>query len=362
MEDAFGTTSDFTVGIEEELLLVDPSSHRLEHRSSEVLARIGMEEKAARHDIYEAQIELSSSASSDAKAATKELARLRRSLREAGGHAIGAGLHPAGEFGDVQLVDAPRYEREAHYLKGLLERTPDCALHVHVGVPDRETAIKVCNGLREWVPLLEALAGNSPYWHGRDSGFASARRVLRRGFPRVDLPSRFRDWGEYEETVQATLDAGQLRDYTFIWWEVRPHPRFGTVEMRAMDSQSSLASVAGLAALVQGLARHLAERRPQAEWERREVLAESSYRAGRYGLDAELPYDGGLRPARELARDAIALAQPHARELGSGDALSELERLITTGNGADRQRAAHRRGGIAEVLGTLASETAAGFG
>ena len=126
-----------------------------------------------------------------------------------------------------------------------MTRTPDCALHVHVGMPDPETAIRVCNGLREYLPLLEALAANSPFWHGRDSGFASARRILRRGFPRVDIPSAFRDFAEYEEVVQAAMAAAEIDDYTFLWWEVRPHPRFGTVEVRAMDSQSSLASVGG---------------------------------------------------------------------------------------------------------------------
>jgi carboxylate-amine ligase len=347
---------EFTVGIEEELLLVDPKDHALSHTSSAVLARMGLDERSARHDIYEAQLELSSAPCSSAPDATAALGRLRCAMRSAGAVAIGAGIHPAGPFGDVRLARAPRYEREAEYLQGLLARTPDCALHVHVGLPDAETAIRVCNGLREWVPLLEALAANSPFWHGRDSGFASARRILRRGFPRVGIPPHFAGWDDYQETVAAVLDAGELEDYTFIWWEVRLHPKLGTVELRAMDSQSELWRVAAVAALAQGLARHLAEA-PPAPPALREALEESSYRAGRFGLDARIHHDGRQRPLREVAGEALRLARPHARELGSDGVLEDMERMLGEGNGADRQRESFRRGGLKDVLRSLAKET-----
>jgi carboxylate-amine ligase len=361
MRHSFGRTADFTLGVEEELLLVDDDSHRLAHRSSELLAAMGLGERAVRHDIYEAQIELSSPACDEALEAARSLAGLRAALRDAGGTAIGAGIHPSAAFGDVRIVDERRYRHEAKRLQGLVNRTPDCALHVHVGMPDAETAIRVCNGLREWLPLVEALAANSPFWHGLDSGLGSSRRVLRRGFPRVDIPPPFRDFADYEEVVADTLAAAELDDYTLIWWEVRPHPRLGTVEVRAMDSQSSLATVASLAALVQGLAKYVAEDRPEGTT-RHEVLAESSFRAGRYGVQARL-YDGGsLRPAHELIARAVALARPHARELGSEAALDELERITRDGNGADRQRAAHRSGGMTGVLDMLAAETRTTYG
>jgi carboxylate-amine ligase len=354
---AFGSTADFTIGVEEELLVVDPSSHELAHASGELLAAMGLDERSARHDLYEAQIELSSPVCGNAAEAISSLAGLRRSLVAAGGKAIGAGIHPAGKFGDVRIVDSERYERERDRLRGLVERTPDCALHVHVGMPDPETAIRVCNGLREHIPLLEALAGNSPFWHGRDSGFASARRILRRGFPRVDIPATFRDFADYEEVVQEAMAAAEVDDYTFIWWEVRPHPRFGTVEIRAMDSQSSLASAAGLAALVQALAKHLAET-PESNPLRREVIAEASFRAGRDGIAATLPSGDSVMPVREIVESLLALVTPHARELGSDGPLEEIERIVRDGNGADRQRAAHANGGIPSVLERLVGETA----
>jgi carboxylate-amine ligase len=180
---------------------------------------------------------------------------------------------------------------------------------------------------------------------------------LRRGFPRVEIPSAFRDFADYEEVVQAAMAAAEVDDYTFLWWEVRPHPRFGTVEVRAMDSQSSLASVAGIAALIQGLAKHLAES-PARVPVRREVIAEASFRAGRDGIAATLPDGDSLRPVRDIAADALALVRPHARELGSEEPLEEIERILAEGGGADRQRAAQRVGEMPALLELLAVETA----
>jgi glutamate---cysteine ligase / carboxylate-amine ligase len=357
MEHSFGRAADFTIGIEEELLVVEPGSHELAHRSEELLAEMGLDERSARHDLYEAQIELSSPICRDADEAIRSLAALRTAVRQAGGVVIGAGIHPAGRFGDVKIVDAERYALERERLRGLVDRTPDCALHVHVGMPDPETAIRVCNGLREYIPLLEALAANSPFWHERDSGFASARRILRRGFPRVEIPVPFRGFADYEAIVQDVMEAAEVDDYTFVWWEVRPHPRFGTVEVRAMDSQSSLVSVAAFAALVQGLAKHLAAA-PSRAYSRPEVIAEASFRAGRDGIDATLPDGGSLRPVRDIATDVLELVRPHARELGSEEPLREIERILNRGGGADRQRAAHQRGGMPAVLALLAAETA----
>jgi carboxylate-amine ligase len=361
LEHSFGRAADFTIGIEEELLLVDPGTHELVHASEKLLATMGLEERSARHDLYEAQIELSSPISRTAGEATRSLATLRAALREAGGTAIGTGIHPSGAFGDVRIVDAERYARESERLRGLVDRTPDCALHVHVGMPDADSAIRVCNGLREQLPLLEALAGNSPFWHGRDSGFASARRILRRGFPRVEIPAPFRDFTDYESRVRASMEAAEVDDYTFVWWEVRPHPRLGTVEVRAMDSQSSLASIAGLGALVQGLAKHFAESRANTAAPP-EIIAEASFRAGRDGIDATLPNSDSLRPVPDIARAVVALVRPHARELGSEAELEEIERILQDGNGANRQRAAYRRGGVSAVLDLLAGETAAPYG
>src|SRR5947208_3162551 len=161
-----------------------------------------------------------SSCSSGSPASTSRVTRWNP--RRQAGCLIGAGLHPSAAFGDVQIVQQERYERELGNLRGIVQRTPDCALHVHIGMPDRDTTIAVYNGLREHLPLLVGLGGNSPYWHGIDSGFSCARMVLRRAYPRTEVPPAFSGWDDYEETVEAVLRAGQVSDYTFLWWDVRP--------------------------------------------------------------------------------------------------------------------------------------------
>ena len=213
-----------------------------------------------------------------------------------------------------------------------------------------------CNGLRAHLPLFQALAANSPFWHGRDSGLASARAHVFRALPRSEIPPAFASYDEYAENVEVLATAGGLPDYTFLWWDIRLHPVLGTVEVRAMDCQSSLADVAGLGALVHALARHAAE--AHGPWEHRDVITESSFRAARDGLDAMLWYDDAFRPVPEIARATVQLALPYARELGCDGALDEIERMLVDGNGAVRRRAAFARGGMPEVLADLVDETA----
>ena len=163
MKHAFGERPDFTLGVEEELLLVDPDSHALVRDSGWLVTTLARDGASVRHDIYEAQIELSSSVCRDVDEAMRELTRLRDAVVRAGGLVMGAGIHPAADFGDVSVVRQPRYIDQQDYLGGVVDRTPDCALHVHVGMPDPDTAVRACNGLREHLPLLHALAANSPF-------------------------------------------------------------------------------------------------------------------------------------------------------------------------------------------------------
>jgi glutamate---cysteine ligase / carboxylate-amine ligase len=338
--------------VEEELLLVDPVSHALAHTSSRVLDAIGDTSSDIKHDLYEAQIEIASPPSEDVGEAIRALRRHRREVANVGGVLLGAGVHPSAEFGDVKIVDEERYLRECANLRGIVQRTPDCALHVHVGVPDNDCAIKIYNALREYVPLFVGLSGNSAFWHGVDSGFSCTRMVLRRAYPRTEVPPSFRDWDDYEETVAAVLQAGEVPDYTFLWWDVRPHPNLGTVETRVMDAQASLRDVEALSALVHGIARNASEHGPPTP-SAREALAESAFRATRDGLRATVWRDGRLRPLPELAAEAVGLARPYA-----GDAVDDVMRIVREGNGADRQRRAFEAGGMDEVLAVLVAETA----
>jgi glutamate---cysteine ligase / carboxylate-amine ligase len=353
---AFG--SEFTVGVEDELLLVDPETRALHHGAEDLMPRIELPEGMAAHEAYACEIELRSPPCATAGEAVAELARGRMAAIDAGATLLAAGLHPAAEFGDVRLVDAERYHAVERSVRGLIRRTPECALHVHVGMPDPESAMRAFNGLRPHLPLLAGLAAGSPYWFGHDSGLASARSAITRAYPGRGAPPAFRNYEEYERAVDATAAAGGPENYTLLWWDIRPHPLLGTVEVREMDVQSRLEDTAALTALIQGLARDAVERpRPSVPTE---AIGWSSFRATRDGLDAEILLDGSLRPLPEVARSALDAARPHARELGSEDALDGIDRIVREGGGARRQRAVAAREGVEGLVAELVGETAQG--
>ena len=357
MEPQFGREADFALGIEEELLLVDAGTLGLAHVASDLIGQVRPAAGRFQHELYEALIESSTPVVRNVPEGMDMLAANREALADAGATLVGAGLHPSAAFGDVVHAPTPRTEEIRETMRGLVERTPTAALHVHVGMPDADTAIVVCNRLRAHLPLLQALAANSPYWHGEDSGFASARSVVFRSFPRSTIPPAFAGWDHYADVVGWWEATGDLPDYTYLWWDLRPSPKLGTIEVRAMDAQSRLESAGGLAALVHALALACAdgqeERTPPSE-----ALTESSFRAGRDGLDATIWWRGGLTPLREVAAATLALARPYARELDGEDALEEIARILREGGGADRMREAHAAGGMERVLSRLAEETA----
>jgi carboxylate-amine ligase len=356
VEHRFGQLAGFPLGIEEELLLVDASTHELSNCSSDLVKTLEPGAGEIKNDLYEALIECSSPVVRSAPEGVDTLSALRETLHDAGAALIGAGLHPTAAFGDVVHVPMQRYEQITDTMRGLVQRTPTAALHVHVGMPDPETAIAVCNRLRAYLPLLQALAASSPFWHGLDSGLASARSALFRGFPRSTIPPTFASWEHYEEIVRWCVIAGELPDYTWLWWDIRPSPSLGTVEVRAMDAQSRLESVAGIAALIHALAVAAVygaeEHAPPPE-----ALMESSFRAARDGVAATIWWRGGMRSMLEVANDALAVARRHARDLDGEDALEEVERILREGGGADRMREAHAAGGMRELLARLAAET-----
>ena len=355
----FSFGSEYTVGIEEELLLVDRRTLRLAPVAGAVLGAMEVDSSAAGHEAYAAQIELRSPPAASVEEAADTLATLRGKATAAGAVLLGCGLHPTGGMGDADLVPASRYERVADEMRGLLRRTPESALHVHVGLPGEKAAVAAFNALRLHLPLLQGLSASSPWWFGVDSGLASARFALARAYPGRGVPRGLHDLDELEEVSAATLAAAGMPESTFLWWDVRLHPRYGTVEVREMDAQASLADVASLAALVRAVALEAGEGTPSAQ-EHSEVLAWSSFRAARDGTAATLLDGGSLRPLAAIARATVARLRPFARELGDEDALEGIERILEQGGGAGRQRAAFARGGMTDVLRTLVVDTAGG--
>ena len=354
-EPAFG--NDFTLGVEEELFLVDRQSHELAPVAAEVLGRVGAPPQALAHEAFAAEVELRSPPVRHAGDAAATLGALRTAVRAAGATLMGCGLHPTAEHGTAELVDAERYRQGEEDMRGLIRRAPECALHVHVGMPDASTAIRAFNGLRRWLPLLGGLAASSPFWFGADSGLASARAAFVRAYPSRGIPRAFRDVSDWEETVAASLAAGGLDDPTRLWWDVRVQPRLGTVEVRELDTQASLDDAVSIAALVHGLALVEADG-DDGDLPPTEAIAWSSFRATRDGIDAAILHDGRLTPLPDVARAAIAAARPRLRELGGEAALDGIERLIAAGGGAAWQRAAYASGGMASLLAALVERTA----
>ncbi|HEY6729567.1 MAG TPA: YbdK family carboxylate-amine ligase [Solirubrobacterales bacterium] len=351
----FGSSPPLTIGVEEELLLVDGEC-RLVAAAEAVLDQIDpAHRKAVSTEIFATQIELKTGICLDAAQATAELAEVRRAVAATEARLLGSGLYP-GDSGEPALVAKARYAPVKRDLVSILD-TPPCGLHVHVGVPDAETAIAVANAMRHHLPLLAALTANSPIREGVDTGLASGRASVVRRYPRFELPRAFRDYEDFLRVADQLIAAAGVEDYTYIWWDVRPHPKLGTVEVRGMDVQPRPEGNVAIAALIQALAAKEIDR-PGAPGLTREAIEESYYQAGRYGLAARLMVDDHTAaPAIEVARGTLAEARPYAEQLGGAGALEEIERILSEGNGADQQRKVYAEGGIEALLRDLVERT-----
>ncbi len=244
-------------------------------------------------------------------------------------------------------------------MRELARREPTFALHVHVGLPSGEAGIAAFNRMRAHIPVLLALSANSPFWQGRDTGLASARTPLFQAFPRVGIPRVFGSYGEYVRAVDLLLDCDAFPDPTYLWWDVRPQPKLGTVEIRIMDAQSTLSSTAALIALVQSLVRlEIIDGHADAALVHApEVLDENRFLAARDGIDAALvdPVRGRAISVLEIAAELMQVCGPHAAQLGCGAELDLLAGLLDK-PGPARQRALAARDGLEGLAAGLAEE------
>ncbi len=356
-EHAFGTGDPFSVGAEEELFLVDAVSGRMVNSSGAVAERLESAMDGIERELHAGMIEFVSDVCSCSRDAIGQLAHRRAAVLGTGVGLLGAGTHPTATEDEARISDKERYER-IHRLLGDAIATPVAGLHVHVGVPDPETAIKVFNTMRVRLPLLQALAANSPFRHGRDTGLASARDVTIRSWPRSGVPRAMRDFDDFCRTAELLTRAAGVEDYTWFWWKLRPHPKLGTVEIRALDAQSSLHDAGALVAFAHCLARAAAEDETAEELPS-ELLEEGMFRAARFGVRAELPdANGHLHPLDDVLAEALDHVQPYARELDCEDELALIPALVAAGGGAGRQREVHELSGIDALLRQLTAATA----
>lgn len=354
MEVNYGASAPFTLGVEEELQLVDATSFDLTSRYSEVFGEAARHDDRIKPELLQSTVEVATQPHPTVNAALAEAGELRgRATEYADAHGVrvlSAGTHPFARYEHQDVTDKPRYVELLDALQWAAERQLIFGLHVHVGLETAQQAIAVANALRTWLPELLALSANSPFWHGRDSGLSSTRSKVFDAMPRSGLPPAFASFEEFELVVDRGVRTGSFEDYTFIWWDLRPHPRLGTIEVRICDAQTRLENVAVLVALVQSLTATLAERFDRdgaLDTQPVTLVAENKWRAVRYGLDAELVdlSRDEARPARDALRELAELAAPAAARLGCAEELARLEAVLERGDGASEQRAAAEAAG-----------------
>ena len=354
----------WTVGVEEEVMLLEPDGSPA-WRSEDVLQVLPeWLVKHTRGETHGLALELATDPHRTVDEAARQLHRLRAGLAEAVGglglRAAVAGTHPMVRAEDVQVSPGARYQYLHSSLRELARREPTFALHVHVAVPDPELAVRALNGMRAHIPVLLALAANSPFTRGRDSGLASARTPVFQAFPRTGIPREFATYAEYAEAVDVLLRCGAIPEPTFIWWDVRLQPKLGTLEVRVMDAQTRIRDTAALVALVQCLVR-IEALQGMAEPELThapEVLDENRFLAARDGIRAQLldPQRDRCVPAAGRLATLVDACWPHARALGCERELKLLAHLAGD-PGAVRQRAiASERDGLGGLVRTLAGE------
>jgi carboxylate-amine ligase len=334
----------YTIGIEEELMIVDAETLALANAIEALLDEAPAGE--IKPELMESVLEVSTDPCRNTAEAAEQLRNLRRHVSDAAERRdllIGsAGTHPFARWEDQRIVARPRYRDLISALRFVARQEIIFGLHVHVGVDDAEKAIHVANGMRVHVPILLALSANSPFWRGDRTGLDSTRMPIFRAFPRVGIPPAYADWADYEQRINFMIESGVIEDYTYLWYDVRPHPNFGTVEVRAMDAQTRVEHTLALAALIQAMVKELSE---HFEAGKRlghyspEMLDENKWIAARHGLAGELVDlpDRRRVPAKGLARRLYDRLEDHARDLGSLTEFEGLRDIIERGNGAARQ-------------------------
>ncbi len=337
----------FTIGVEEELMIMDADHLDLAQEIEAILE--AFPEDAVGHvkpELMQAVLEVATEPCPDVPTAGRQLASLRRQVAEIAerrGLLLGAsGTHPFALWEDQLIVDRPRYRELAEELGFVAKQELIFGTHVHVAVNGPNKAIYVADGVRQYLPLLLGLSSNSPFWRGQRTGMMSSRTPVFRAFPRVGIPPHYGSWEIYSRRVELMMKSGAIPDYTYLWFDVRPHPNFGTVEVRVFDQQTRLEHTVSLAALTAALVHRLAAlfdaEQPMVEAPT-ELVDDNKVRAALTGLEGEL-IDFPLQrqvSAKDMARNLLAELREHAEELNCADELAGVEDLLDRGTGARRQ-------------------------
>jgi len=371
LDHRFGETDPYTLGVEEEYMLLDPETFDLVQHVDTVLTDVREGEFVERigPELMQSTIEISTPVCHTAGDVSQELRKLRgyvTGIAAKNDLRVGsAGTHPFSLFERQRITARDRYRNLVDQLQYVARRELIFGMHVHVAVDDPEKAIKVTGALLTHLCDLLALSANSPFWRGEQTGLASIRQMVFAAFPRSGPPPRFRDYSDYAEVVGQLEKTGCIADYTHIWWDIRLHPRFGTIEVRVMDAVTRVEDAVAITAYIQALVKRYSElydSGSEVPSFHRIVVSENKWLAARYGLEAPvMDLLTGRRnrvPVAQLIRRTLREIEPHARELGSERELEGIGDLLRRGNGADRQlRVWNANRDLAEVVAEIASAT-----
>ena len=367
----FGRGDPYTLGVEEEYMLLDGETLDLvQHVETVLAATAGHElEPRVNPELMQSVLEIATPVCRSPGDVDDELRKLRAYVtglaHERGMRVGSAGTHPFSLFERQRITARDRYRHLVDQLQYVARRELIFGLHVHVAVDDCKKAIKVVNGLLTHLSSLLALSANSPFWRGEPTGLSSSRQMVFAAFPRSGPPPRFHDYSDYAEVVGQLEKTGCIADYTHIWWDIRLHPRFGTVEIRVCDAVTRVEDAVALAAFCQALVKLYSERYDAGDEipsYHRILTTENKWLAARYGLEAPvMDLATGRRnrvPVAQLIRRTLRELEPHARELGAERELEGISEIVAKGNGSDRQqRIWNANRDIVEVVREIAAAT-----
>jgi len=361
----------FTLGIEEEYQTVDPETRDLRsHINTEILekGKLILQERV-KAEMHQSVVEVGTSVCNNIKDAKDELKKLRREMirlgRENGLRLASAATHPFGDWRVQEVTPDDRYKNIVEDMQLVARANLIFGLHVHVGVEDRETAIHMMNHARYFVPHLLALSTNSPFWLGMNTGLKSYRCKVFDKFPRTNMPDYFPSWGEYENYVKLLIKTNCIDNAKKIWWDIRPHPFFSTIEFRVCDIPMRVDETIALAALIQATVAKLYKLHASNQGfrlYRRSLLMENKWRAARYGIEGKL-IDFGKQmevPERDLIEEYLAFVDDVLDELDSREEVNYIREIMRVGTGADRQLEVYRKtGDMKAVMDYIIQETEA---
>src|SRR5437868_3363741 len=343
----------FTIGIEEEFQIVDPETRELRSHIQEILAQRKMILKEqVKTEMHQSVVELGTEICLDVADARRQVVHLRRELARLaardGLQIASAGTHPFSHWMDQLITSGERYATIVNDLQQIARANLIFGLHVHIGIPDREEAIQIMNQARYFLPHIYALSVNSPFWLGQNTGFKAYRHNIFERFPRTGIPDVFESLSEYEDYLELLVTTNCIDNAKKIWWDIRLHPFFDTLEFRICDAQSGVDDTIALAALMQAIVFKLHKLRRQNVTFRmypRRLIDENRWRASRYGIDGKL-IDFGRKcemDERELLHEMLEFIATEVEELGSLAEIAHIEKIMAEGTGADRQLAVWER-------------------